>query len=692
MDLKDKNTIALVASHGAGKTSLVEAMLHCLGNLDRMGRVEDGNTFTDYTDEEKKKQISIYATLILLRPKGRQINLIDTPGYSDFIGDVKSAMRVVDSTLLLINAANNVEVETEKFWAYADEFELPRLVVVNQLDRERTSLEASVAALSEAFEAPFVPLQLPMGAEGKLSGIIDLVRMKAYTFDNKGRAGKAEEIPAEYADAAAEARELVVDRAAEFDESVMEKFLEGQELSREEILAGLRGGIRERSFVPVVCCSVAKLIGISTLIDAIGDFLPSPADVRGAVGHRPGSEDEVVIASDGEGLVAQVFKSTVDPFAGKLAYLRIYSGTLKPETSYLNSTRGTTIRIHGVLEVNGKNTKAIPSAEPGDLVALAKLEGLVAGDTLCDEKSPFVVPPTTFPKPVIQMAAKARNKDDEDKVSQALTRMVEGDRTLSLRRDSETHEMVLIGMGELQMNVLLERFKSEFKLDVDFVTPRTPYRETITAGSEGSYRHKKQTGGRGQFAEVHLRLAPKARGEGNEFTNAVVGGTVPTRFIPAVEKGFYEAIDRGFLGGYPVVDVSCTVFYGKDHPVDSSEMAFKVATSNCFRDVATQCKPVLLEPIMNVTIRVPDEYMGDAMGDLNTKRGRVSGMDSEGKTQVIRAQVPLAEMYRYSIDLRSIARGRGSYEMDFSHYDVVPGDVTQKVVEEAKKGAVAEEE
>ncbi|MBE7559122.1 elongation factor G [bacterium] len=692
MELKDKFTVALTAHHAAGKTSLVEAMLYSLGNLDRMGRVEDGNTFGDYTDEEKNRRMTLYSKMIVLRPKGRQINLIDTPGFSDFIGDLAAAIRVADGMLLVLNANNNVEVETERIWEYADEYKLPRMVVVNQLDKERTSLERSLEALSQAFQIPFVPLQLPIGTQGNLSGIIDLVKMKAFYFDARGKAGKAEEVPAEYAEAAAAARETLVDRAAEFDESVMEKFLEGQELSREEIIAGLRGGIAARTFVPVVCASVAKMVGISTLIDAIGDFLPSPADTRGAVGVKPGTEDEVVLPPTSDALCAYVFKATVDPFAGKLAYLRVYSGALLPEHTYLNTRKGSSTRIHAILEVNGRNTKSVQSAGPGDVVALAKLDDLVAGDTLCDDKNPIAIPPTRYPNPVIQMAVHSKNKDDEDKISQALTRIIEGDPTLNIRRDPETKEMVLVGMGELQINVAQERLKNEFKLDAEFTIPRVPYRETITVSSEGSYRHKKQTGGRGQFAEVHLRLAPKARGEGNEFLNEVVGGSVPTRFIPAVEKGVHEAQSRGFLAGYPVVDVACTVFDGKDHPVDSSEMAFKLATINCFKEVASKCRPVLLEPIMNVEIRVPDEYMGDIMGDLNTKRGRVMGMDSQGRTQIIRAQVPLAEMYRYSVDLRSIARGRGSYDMTFSHYDVVPPDVTQKVVEQYKQVGVTEEE
>ncbi len=693
MELKDKFTLALAGHHGAGKTSLVEAMLYHVGSLDRMGRVEDGNTFADYTDEEKSRRMTIYSKMIVLRPKGRQINLIDTPGFSDFIGDLKAAIRVSDGLLLVLNANNNVEVETERIWSYADEYQLPRLVVVNQLDKERTSLEKSLEALSAAFDVPFVPLQLPIGSEGNFKGVIDLVKMKAFYFDAKGKAGKPEDIPAEYADAAGAARETLVDRAAEFDESVMEKFLDGQELSRDEIVAGLRGGIAASTFVPVVCASAAKLVGVSTLIDAIGDYLPSAADIRGAVGVKPGTGEEVVLPPTSEALCANVFKSTVDPFAGKLAYLRVYCGTLLPEHTYLNTRKGAPTRIHAILEVNGKNTKAVQSAGPGDVVALAKLDDLVAGDTLCDDKTPIAIPPTQYPNPVIQMAVHAKIKDDEDKVSQALAKIIEGDPTINIRRDSETKEMVLVGMGELQFNIAQDRIKHEFKLDAEFTVPKTPYRETITASSEGSYRHKKQTGGRGQFAEVHLRLAPKARGEGNEFLNEVVGGSVPTRFIPAVEKGVLEAQSRGFLAGNPVVDVAATVFDGKDHPVDSSEMAFKLATITCFKDVASRCRPVLLEPIMNVEIKVPDEYMGDIMGDLNTKRGRVQGMGSQGKMQVIRAQVPLAEMYRYSVDLRSIARGRGSYDMTFSHYDVVPADVTQKVVEAHKQtGAVAEEE
>jgi elongation factor G len=685
MDLKDKRNVAFVAHHGAGKTTLVEAMLYSLGKIDRMGRVEDGNTFADYTEEERDRKITVYSSMIMLRPKGTAINVIDTPGFSDFAGEVKSAMRVADGGLIVINATSGVEVETEKFWSYAEEYSLPRMAVINQLDKERTSLQGALDSLAEHFDVPFIPLQLPIGTESDFKGIVDLIKMKAYYFDDKGKTAKSEDIPADMADEATEAREALIDRAAEYDESVMEKFLEGEELSKEEIIAGLRGGIKECTFVPAVCCSATKLVGISTLIDAISDFLPSPLDSNEVSGHKPDSEDEVTITPDGTSLCAQIYKSTIDPFAGKLAYVRIYSGILESEKTYLNSTNGKSIRVHALLEINGKNTKNIQSAEPGDIVALAKLDDLTAGDTLCDEGNPIVLKPVEFPKPTIMLAVKSKEKGDEDKVSQAITRIAVGDRTLSIRRDSETHEMVLVGQGEMQMTIAKDRLKKEFKLEVEMVVPKVPYRETIMGKSEGSYRHRKQSGGRGQFAEVHLRMAPKQRGEGNEFLNKVVGGSVPTRFIPAVEKGVNEALVRGIQAGFLVVDVECTVFYGKDHPVDSSEMAFKLATMNCYRDVAMQCKPILLEPIYDMVIRVPEDYMGDIMGDLNTKRGRVQGMDADGKHQIIRAQIPLAEAYRYSVDLRSITRGRGSFTMDFSHYDAVPGDVALKVIEATKK-------
>jgi elongation factor G len=681
VEIAKKRNVAVVAHHGAGKTSLVEAMLYMTGKIDRLGRTNDGTTFSDFTDEEKERKVSIHSSLIHLPYNKHAINLLDLPGYADFIGEVKSCLHACGAALFVINATSPVEVETEKAWEYADEFDLARLAVVNQLDKERASFSGAVEALQSSFGARCVPIQVPIGKEAGFKGVVDLISMKAFTFDERGKAREEKEIPPESQELAAKYRERMLDCAAEVDEAVMEKYLAGEELTREEMLEGLKKAVSARTCVPVMCASAYKGIGAQLVLDAILDFLPSPERKAAIKCHRQGSGEEVSLkVGKGDTLSALAFKTRIDPHAGRLSFVRIWTGTMKPDQPILNSTTGNIVKVHNILQINGREQVNVPEACDGDIIAIAKHDDIRTNDTLCGPGSPVVIPPTEFPPPTLQMAIRPTNKGDDEKLGTHLHKIEEEDPTFTVKRDQETGETVMRGMGELHLDTVVYYLRHYAKIEVELTVPKVAYRETVTTHAEGMHRHKKQSGGRGQFGEVHLKVDPLASGSGFEFANEVVGGTIPTKYIPAVEKGVVEALPRGILAGYPVVDVRVTVFYGKDHPVDSSEAAFKIAAAICFRTVAREARPILLEPIVSAVIEVPDEYLGDAMSDISTKRGRVMGMDAVNGKQVIRAQVPLAEMFRYSIDLRSITRGRGSFTMEFDHYAQVPAEITQKIV------------
>ena len=685
VEIAQKRNVAVVAHHGAGKTSLVEAALFMLGKIDRMGKTEDGNTFSDFTDEERERKVSIHSSLIHLDYKKHSINLLDLPGYADFIGEVKSCLHACGAAMFIINATSPIEVETEKAWNYADDFDLARIAVVNQLDKERADFEQAVDDLQSAFGKRCVPIQVPIGKEADFKGVVDLVSMKAVTFDSKGKARVSDDIPPECQDLIDRYREMMMDCAAEVDEEVMEKYLSGEELSREEMLEGLKKAVSAKSCIPILCSSATNAIGTESVLDAIVDFLPSPIRHGKVHGHRPDSEEEVTIkVADDSDLSALVFKTRIDPHAGRLSFIRIWSGTLKPDQPVLNSTTGNIVKFHNLLQINGKEQTNIPEARAGDIIGIAKHDDVNTDDSLCSPKNPIVIPPTEYPSPTIQMAIEAENKMDDEKLSTHLHKIEEEDPTFHIRRDSETHQTVITGMGELHLDTVVYHLKHYAKINVTLSTPKVAYRETVTAHAEGSYRHKKQSGGRGQFGEVHLKIDPLPRGSGFEFVDAIVGGVVPGKFIPAVEKGVREAMERGIQAGYPVVDVKVTLFDGKDHPVDSSEAAFKTAGSICFRNTAREAKPILLEPIVQAEITVPDEYMGDTMSDISAKRGKVMGMDASNGNQVITAQVPLAEMFRYSIDLRSITRGRGSFKMEVDHYEPVPSEVASEIVAASK--------
>jgi len=681
-----KRNIVLIGHPGSGKTTLLEAILFHLGVIPRMGRTEDGNTFSDYTDEEKQRQTTIYTTLSRLEYEGCGVNLMDAPGYPDFIGEVQAAIRVADAAIAIVNAAAGLEVEVEKWWRLADRYDIPVMMFVNKMDKERADFGKTVEQAAAVMKTNCIPITMPVGSEATFSGVVDLREMKNLTFDARGKVKSAGAVPEELEGQAEEYREKLLDAAAEQDESVMEKYLEGQALSPKELAEGLRAAFAERSIVPVFCGCADKCIGIPPLLDAIGDYAPSPARHPTVEAVRPGSEGKQILEANDDGpFVSLVFRTSIDPFSGKLSFFRVYSGVLTPDQGVYNVARRKHEKVGHILEVSGKTHKQVSKAMPGDICALAKLDSTFTGDTLAAPGTDILIPATDYPQPTIQMALVPETRQDEEKMGSILGRITEADPTLSIIRNNETRESVIYGMGEQHIDVALDKMKRQYQISVGLRLPKVAYKETVTVAGEGSYRHKKQTGGHGQFGEVHLRVRPLPRGEGFQFVDSIVGGVIPNKFIPSVEKGVRERMSRGILAGYPVEDVEVELFFGKDHPVDSSDMAFKIAGSMAFQRVAQDCKPILLEPIMNVEVRVPEEIMGDVISDLNTKRGRIMGMDSQDGSQVIRAQVPLGEMFRYSVDLRSISRSRGSFRMEFSHYEPVPRELADKVIAASKR-------
>ncbi|NPU95843.1 MAG: elongation factor G [Candidatus Omnitrophica bacterium] len=688
-----KRNIAVVGHHGSGKTSLIEALLYLTGGTDRLGRIADGNTTGDYFDEERERKHTIYSKILQCRYNDHVINLIDTPGYSDFVGDIKGALRAVDGVLLVINGQSGVEVETEKIWEYIEEYQLPRCVVVNRLDKERADFGKSVASLESVLKAQVCPVRLPYGQESEFKGVIDLITNQVLSFDDKGRITKKEPIPADVEEEVAEYRQKMIEASVVTNESLMERYLSDEKIPDDDIRGGLRDGALSGAIVPIFATDAYNCVGIQSLLDGLINYMPDPL-ARKTFPIREKDKEETStkpMKEDGPG-IGFVFKSLVDPFIGKVSFVRVFSGVFQGESEWANLSRNNWRRVGHILSMNGKKHTTVNRAVAGDIVAVAKIDDFETNDTLATENLPFVIVPTQYPQPPIHMAIKTPDKKEEDKLGTVLPKLISGDPTIVVERRNETRETVISAAGSLQIEILAQKLRKQYNFNVELSTPRVAYRETITAPGEGSYRHKKQTGGRGQFGEVHMRLKPLERGKHFEFINSIFGGAIPGKFIPAVEKGVVDAMQRGIVAGYPVVDVQVDLFDGKFHDVDSSEMAFKIAGSMCFQQVARdQCKPALLEPIMNVSVSIPETYMGDVMGDLNARRGRVLGMDPKDGKQIIKALVPLAEMYTYAIDLRSITQGRGSYEMAFSHYEQVPHELAEKIIAESKMEVGAEE-
>ncbi len=678
----DIRNVALIAHGGAGKTSVAEAMLYDAGVTERLGRTADGNSVMDHDPEEVRRQVSINASIAPVEWRGVKINIVDTPGYFDFVAEVKSSLRVVDSAVVVVDAVGGVEVGTELVWKYADEHGLPRVVYITKMDRENADFDKCLEGLRAAFGKNLVPLVLPVGAEADFRGVIDLVQEKVLTWEEgNGREVKTEALSPEQAEAVAAHRDALVEAAAENDDELIMKYLEGETLTPDELKRGIRAGVLAGKLVPVLCGSGLKNIGIQPLLDFICEAAPSPVDRGAAKGHSPktDAEEERVPAEDAP-FSAFVFKTMADPYVGKLTLFRVYSGTVSSDSQVYNSVRGRTERIGQLFLIRGKQQEPVDRVGAGDFGAVAKLQETVTGDTLCDEASPVVFPPADFPKPVYQVAVEPKAKGDEEKISMALARLSEEDPTLSVHKEPGTGETILAGMGELHLDVTTERMKRKFGVDVILNTPKVPYKETIRATVKAEGKYKKQTGGRGQYGHVWIEFSPEPDHD-FVFEEKIFGGAVPKQYIPAVEKGLREAKEEGVLAGYPVTNFKAVLYDGSYHTVDSSEMAFKIAASLAFKKAMSEARPVLLEPIMNVSVLVPDAFMGDVIGDLNRKRGRILGMEPEGGLQVVRAQVPLAEMFTYAIDLRSITQGRGTFTMEFDHYEEVPPQVAQAIIE-----------
>jgi elongation factor G len=688
--------VVVIAHGGAGKTSLVEAMLFNSGSIDRLGSVQDGTTTTDYEPEEMARKITISSSLAFCNWKGYRMNLVDTPGFINFLEDTRGCLRAVDGAIVIVSALSGVKAETVKIWRYADEFEVPKVVFINKMDRENANFSRAIGELEKSFETEAIPLSIPIGSGETHAGVVDLIKMKAYTFHN----GKAEEfdIPSEMVLEAEAYRKKLVEKIAESDDKLLEKYLEGGELTEDEIVKGIREGSLSKRFIPVTCGSATKNMAIPQLLDAVVLCLPSPEEsthispVKG-VNPKDGKTVERK-PSKTEPFSAFVFKTIADPYAGRLSVFRVYSGTLRADSTILNTSTGAKERIGQVFYLMGKKQVPAYTLGPGEIGAVAKLKETYTGDTLSDEPKPIVFEKVKFAEPIISYAIAPKSKGDEEKVSVSLQRILEEDPTLRFQREEETKEMLLSGMGQVHLEVTIERLKRKFGVDVAMKTPKVPYRETIKASAKVQGKYKKQSGGRGQYGDCWIAIEPLPRGGGYEFVDKIVGGVIPQQYRPAVEKGVLEAMQEGVIAGYPLVDLKVTLYDGSYHTVDSSEMAFKIAGSMAMKKAVLEAKPVLLEPIVKVEVISPDDSLGAVIGDLNSKRGKVQGVEPQaGGNQKVISLVPMAEMLTYANQLHSLTSGRGLYSMEFSHYEEVPSLIAQKIIAEraAQKKEKAEE-
>jgi elongation factor G len=681
--------------HGhSGKTSLAAGFLFSTGASNRLTRVDEGNTLTDFDDEEIQRKITISTALALVEWKKNKINLLDTPGFNLFIYDTKTALSAADAALVIVDGVAGVEVQTEKVWSFAEEFKLPRAIVINKLDRERSSFERALENVQSVFGRSAVPVQLPVGAEREFKGVVDLVRMKVHTYTSDGDGkGKEGEIPDNLADAAQKAHETLVEMVAEGNDELLEEFFAQGTLPVEHILDGLRQAVLERRIFPVLCASGLHNIGSDLLLDFVAANFPAPTDHSPVAGTLNGQAVERKV-KDGEPVSAFVFKTVADPFAGRVSYFKVISGVVKNDAALNNTRTGGSERLAHIGCLLGKTIIPVAEIHAGDIGAVAKLKETTTGDTLADKASPIAYSLPSVPEPSIAYAVSAKTRNDEDRMGNAVQRILEEDRLLRFYRDTQTKEFLLAGTGQQHVEIICSRLKKRYSVDVELHSPKIPYRETIRGTADVQGRHKKQTGGHGQFGDCWIKMEPLQRGAKFEFVNSIFGGSVPRQYIPAVEKGIIEAAEKGYLAGFPVVDFRVSLYDGSYHDVDSSEMSFKLAARKAFKAAMAVAKPVLLEPIMNVEIQAPVEFAGDLMGDLNGRRGRISGMETKGSTQIIRAQVPMAEMLNYQNDLISMTQGRASFTMEADHYDYVPQMQAEKVISAAKaaKAGVEEEE
>lgn len=679
--LKNTRNIGIMAHIDAGKTTTTERILYYTGRIHKIGETHEGSAQMDYMEEEQQKGITITSAATTAFWKDHRINIIDTPGHVDFTVEVERSLRVLDGAIGVFCAKGGVEPQSETVWRQADRYRVPRIAYVNKMDIVGADFEGAVEQMRERLKANAVPIQLPIGVEDTFEGVIDLITQKAYVYTTEdGAEYEVRDIPAEYQDQAEEYRTALLEAVAELDEDLMMKYLEGEEISVEEIKVALRKGVCNDQITPVLCGSSYKNKGVQPLLDAVVDYLPSPLDVPPVEGKTPDGEEATRKADDNEPFAALVSKIMTDPYVGRLTFIRVYSGTLKSGTYVLNSVKGKRERIGRIVQMHANHREEINELHAGDIAAVVGLKDTTTGETLCDENHPIILESMDFPDPVIEVAIEPKTKADQDKMGIALAKLSDEDPTFQTATDEETGQTIIKGMGELHLEIIISRLKREFKIDANIGAPQVAYKETFRKAAEVEGKYIRQTGGRGQYGHVWVKFEPLEEGSGFEFVNKIVGGVIPKEYIPAVQNGIEQAMQNGVLAGYPIVDIRATLFDGSYHDVDSSEMAFNIAGSMALKAAKDKCEPVLLEPVMKVEVTVPEEYMGDVMGDINSRRGRVEGMESRAGAQIIRAMVPLAEMFGYVNNLRSRTQGRGVFTMEFDHYEEVPKNIADEII------------
>ncbi|MFC0274133.1 elongation factor G [Metabacillus herbersteinensis] len=684
--LNNTRNIGIMAHIDAGKTTTTERVLYYTGRIHKIGETHEGASQMDWMEQEQERGITITSAATTAQWKGHRVNIIDTPGHVDFTVEVERSLRVLDGAVAVLDAQSGVEPQTETVWRQATTYKVPRVVFVNKMDKLGADFIYSVGTLHDRLQANAHPIQLPIGSEDQFEGIIDLVENVAYFYeDDLGTRSDAVEIPDEYKEIAEEWRGKLVEAVAELDEELMMKYLEGEELSVEEIKATIRKGTIDVEFYPVICGSAFKNKGVRLMLDAVLDYLPAPTDVPAIKGTVPDSDEEVVRESSDEGpFSALAFKVMTDPYVGKLTFFRVYSGTLNAGSYVQNSTKGKRERVGRILQMHANSREEISMVYAGDIAAAVGLKDTTTGDTLCDDKSPVILESMNFPDPVIQLSVEPKSKADQDKMTTALQKLQEEDPTFRAHTDVETGQTIIAGMGELHLDILVDRMRREFKVEANVGAPQVAYRETFRASAKVEGKFARQSGGRGQFGHVWIEFSPNEEGKGFEFENKVVGGSVPREYIPAVGAGLEDSMKNGVLAGYPLVDVKAALVDGSYHDVDSSEMAFKIAASLALKNAISKCNPVILEPVMRVEVVIPEEYMGDIMGGVTSRRGRVEGMEARGNAQVVRAMVPLSEMFGYATSLRSNTQGRGVFTMHFDHYEEVPKSISEEIIKKNK--------
>ncbi|MBM7666174.1 elongation factor G [Solibacillus kalamii] len=684
--LENTRNIGIMAHIDAGKTTTTERILYYTGKIHKIGETHDGGSQMDWMEQEQERGITITSAATTAQWNGHRINIIDTPGHVDFTVEVERSLRVLDGAVTVLDAQSGVEPQTETVWRQATTYGVPRIVFINKMDKMGADFLYSVGTLHERLQANAHPIQLPIGAEDEFRGIIDLIEMNATFYGNdEGTDVTVGEIPAEFMDQAEEYREKLIDAVASVDEELMEKYLEGEEITKEELKAAIRKATIAVEFYPVLCGTAFKHKGVRKMLDAAVDYLPAPTDVEAIKGTDVDGEEEIIRhSSDEEPFSALAFKVMTDPFVGKLTFFRVYSGTLEAGSYVQNSSKGKRERVGRILQMHANSREEIAKVYSGDIAAAVGLKDTTTGDTLCDEKNLVILESMEFPEPVISLSVEPKSKADQDKMGQALQKLQEEDPTFRAHTDTETGQTIISGMGELHLDILVDRMKREFKVEANVGAPMVSYRETFRSEAKVQGKFSRQSGGRGQYGDVTIEFSPNEEGKGFEFENAIVGGVVPREYIPAVEAGLRDSLDRGVVAGYPLIDIKAKLVFGSYHDVDSSEMAFKIAASMALKEAAKKCNPVILEPMMKVEVVIPEEYLGDIMGNITARRGRVEGMEARGNSQVVRAMVPLSEMFGYATTLRSATQGRGVFSMTFDHYEEVPKSIAEDIIKKNK--------